>query len=198
MAKRWIGIVFIVLVACGAGISEAAKPIPLDWRTYENQNLGISLRLPPLMSVHTGADAAFQGYIPWSPRPDIRLALPGSSFQGTNISEAVVAIYAPWSGDCPPPYLPDKPDTQVVANRPFYHWTDGEGATGHTISGENFCTIYRGKPFVISVVIQTYRDDEERTEDFVKRAGIRSQKITALLMQVLKTLVLTDPVPKQK
>ncbi len=149
------------------------------------------------MSVHTGEDAAFQGFIPWGPRPDLRLALPASSFEGTHVSEAVVVIYAPLGGDCPP-YLPDKPETQVVASRPFYHWKDGEGAGGHSISADFFCTTFRDKPFAIAAVIQTYRFDEDETEHFVKRAKARGQEIAALLMHVLKTLVLMDAIPAPK
>lgn len=198
MVQKWICATFIGLAIFVTEVSEAVKPIPSDWRTYENKNLGISLRLPPAMTVHTGEEAAFQGYIPWSPRPDIRLALPDSLFEGTNISEAVVAIYAPWTGYCPPRDSSGKPDVQILANRPFYHWTSGDGATGHTITGDDFCTIYRNRPFVISAVIQSYRDDEVRTDDYIKRANRRSQEITDLLTQVLKTLVLADSVPKQK
>jgi hypothetical protein len=187
----------IGLAVCSAGISNAAESMPSDWHTYENRTLGITLRHPPSMTVHTGEDAAFQGFIPWKPRPDLRMALPESAFEGTLVSEAVVVIYAPWSGKCPP-YTSVKPDTQILSNQPFYHWTSGEGAGGHTISAEDFCTMYRGEPFTISAVIQTYRDDENKTEGFVKRAEAGQRDITALLMRVLKTLILTDPASSAK
>ena len=197
VAQRWISVALIGLAACSAGISKATEPVPSDWRTYENQVLGISLRHPPSMSVHTGEDAAYQGFIPWGPRPDPRLALPVSSFEGTHVSEAVVAVYAPFGGDCPP-YLPDKPETQIVAGRPFYHWKAGEGAGGHTLSADFFCAVFRDKPFAIAAVIQTYRYDGDETKDFVTRALARRQEIAALLMKVLKTLVLMNSIPALK
>src|SRR5205823_6417121 len=70
VAQRWISVALIGLAAYSAGISKATEAVPSDWRTYENQVLGISLRHPPSMSVHTGEDAAYQGFIPWGPRPD--------------------------------------------------------------------------------------------------------------------------------
>lgn len=196
MVQRWISVVLIGLATCSAAISEAAEPIPSDWRTYESQVLGISIRHPPLMSVHTGEGAAFQGFIIW-PRPDLRIALPASSFEGTHVIDAAVVIYAPLDESCPP-LLPDKIETQALAGRPFYHWTWGDGAGGHTISADFFCAMYRDKPLAIAAVMQNYRFDGDETKDFVKRAEARRQAIAALLMQVLKTLILMDPVSKPK
>jgi hypothetical protein len=196
VARIWISVVLVGLAACSAGMSKPAEPVPSEWRTYENKILGISLRHPRSMSVHTGEDAAFRGFIPWAPRPDLRLALPASSFEGTDISEAVVAIYAQLGKDCPPDWS-EKPETQVVASRTFYHWNDGEGAGGHTVSADFFCTMFRDKPFAIAAMIQTYRIDEQ-TEDSVKRAAARHREIADLLLQVLKTLVLMDSIPSPK
>lgn len=105
-----------------------------------------------------------------------------------------MVIYASVDESCPPRYSPDKPKTQVLAGRPFYHWADREGAGGHTVSGDFFCTMYREKTFTIAAVVQSYRYDEHVTEDFMKHVKARCEKIDALLMQVLETLVLMDPI----
>lgn len=196
MVQRWISVVLTGLATCSAAISEAAEPIPSGWRTYKSQVLGISIRHPPLMSVHSGDGTAFQGFIIW-PRPNLRIALPTSSFEGTHVIDAAVVIYAPSDEGCPP-LLPDQIETQALSGRPFYHWTWGEGAGGHTISAEFFCVMYRDKPFAIAAVMQNYRFDGDETKDFVKRAEARRQAIAALLMQVLKTLILTDTISNPK
>lgn len=194
MDKRWTNIVVLSLAVFSTGLVKAAESIPANWQIYENKNVGFSLIHPPSMTIQTGKDAVFRGFIVWEPRPDIRFALPEASLKDARISDAAVVVYAP-DESCPPHYSPSGSGTQLIGGRPFYHWTGGDGAGGNKILGDFFCVMHRGKPFTIAAVIQSYYHADD-TPDDAKRALTRQGEIKAILVQVLKTLVLKEPIVK--
>lgn len=184
-------VVVLSLTVFNGALSGVPGLVPTEWKVYKSESLAISIRYPPSMTVHTGQDARYQGFIPWSPSPDVRLALSASSFRHTTIGEAVVAIYAGRDAGCAPPEAQSSA-TILLAGRRFYRYELGEGATGHSLQAECFSTIYRGKCFTIMAVIQRFRYDGDSPQ-WVARAEKRREAIETQLMRVLKTLAFTDP-----
>jgi len=165
---------------------------PRRWKTYRNDPLGISLRHPSSMTVHTGAQARFQGTMRfWPPQPDVRFSLP-VPYEETHVGLADVAIFADLREDCAQPGDEEK-GHQVLAGRRFRRFLGGDGATGHWSQIDGFRTNYRGKCFAIVATLQGFRYDEARTPKQHERTEKLRGAIQARLLQVIRTLQFLEP-----
>ena len=165
-------------------------PSTAGWMTYENPDLGISIRHPAEMTIHAGDDAGYEGFIRWPP-PDVRMALPLWAFEETNLSEAAVVIYASLESSCERRPGESPLHARQLAGRQFCYDENSDGAGGHSINLDSFGTRYREQCLTIAAVMQDFRYEDEG-EEWVARSEKRRREIEALLRRVMDTLVLTD------
>jgi len=161
------------------------------WRVYQDQAIGVSIRLPPSMTIVPGEEPRVGFH--W-PKPDLQFVLNETDLDKAGITRALVVVYASSEGYCPPDFATWDP--QTLDGRDVYHhtWWDAAGAFGFHTDG--FSTLYRGKCLLVEMIVETSRGADE-TPKGLKERDAHFGKVTRLLTRVMRTTRFLDRLSKR-
>ena len=185
----------IVLLAVSASLATASALLALEKKTtrttvFRDEFCGISIRVPPSMTVLTGEEVREDAR--FGPRPDLEVLLNDPILEELGIGRASVIAYAEGGQVCPPTSPDPGWDPKTLDGRDVYHHTWWDAAGAFRVHTEGFSLRYRGKCFLVEVLIESMRIEDETPQDSKRRVA-RRDKIEAHLLDVIRTIKFLDP-----
>ncbi len=152
-----------LLAAAKSGRAQTPAIDPMDWKTYQSEDYGFTVRYPGDFALWTVRlkypEAASVGYIPVCRfEPVACFVYAGHEYDGTNFSGAALSISVlrdkRTDEACADMDLASSPAKIVTINGTSFHYAvTGEGAAGHSMGGNTFRTLYQGVCFELAANI---------------------------------------------